>query len=333
MGGIEKARGMTNDALVSYRKYLEIFRRFASLDDDAAWQRELSVAHSKVGNIHEAQGRLNEAHAAFQEDLSICQRLVAKDGNNLDWRHCLGIAYAKLGSVLKKLGQVATAKGSLSRAEAELGKAVAICPDNTDWKRDLETIRSWSTPMQVYTPADPVAQMLFDSLIRTASDHFRRADDLLKIYRGAFYPENIFRLARTIMDDHTCKTMGLEVLTRKTLLLPAMIKLRRWQKALPPEQAREDLQILERDLMNWNSHCWPKMGFADTAEVEIAFGLFGVIIEYCDFSHYPPEMVADYTSHDALSAVGNSPFRNHPMMQDYVRKWNLGWQRFLPWKK
>jgi hypothetical protein len=43
------------------------------------WQRDLGVAHSCVGDIYQAQGRLDLALDAFKEYQTISQRLAAAD--------------------------------------------------------------------------------------------------------------------------------------------------------------------------------------------------------------------------------------------------------------
>jgi Flp pilus assembly protein TadD len=58
-------------------------RRLAEHDpNNAGWQRELAVAHNRVGGVLKAQGKLGEAQAAFAEALAISRRLAEQDPSN-----------------------------------------------------------------------------------------------------------------------------------------------------------------------------------------------------------------------------------------------------------
>jgi tetratricopeptide (TPR) repeat protein len=66
---------------------------------NAGWQRDLAVAHSRVGGILEAQGRLEPAQAAFEQSLTISRRLAEQDPSNTGWQHDLAVACLRAGRI------------------------------------------------------------------------------------------------------------------------------------------------------------------------------------------------------------------------------------------
>ena len=54
------------------------------LAGNADWQRDLAVAFSKLGDVLQAQGKLDEAHASHGKSLMISQRLAAQGLSNAD---------------------------------------------------------------------------------------------------------------------------------------------------------------------------------------------------------------------------------------------------------
>ena len=69
------AQGKLSEAQAAFGESLAISRRLAEQDpSNAGWQRDLAVAHSRVGGVLEAQGKLSEAQAAFGESLAISRR-------------------------------------------------------------------------------------------------------------------------------------------------------------------------------------------------------------------------------------------------------------------
>src|SRR5215510_3126002 len=72
LGDVLETKGRLDEALTAFREFLAIFQRLASTDSsNADWQRDLGVAHDRVGVIFQAQGRLDEALATFHKSLAI----------------------------------------------------------------------------------------------------------------------------------------------------------------------------------------------------------------------------------------------------------------------
>ena len=61
-----------DEALETYRKGLERRRRSLSTDEgNLEWQRDLSVAHTRIGSVLLRQGKRDEALAEYRAGLSI----------------------------------------------------------------------------------------------------------------------------------------------------------------------------------------------------------------------------------------------------------------------
>jgi tetratricopeptide (TPR) repeat protein len=88
------------EATASYRQELEITERLAKQDPrNADWQRNLSVAYQKVGNMQQAKGQLAEAMASYEQALGIAERLAKQDLGNADWQRVLACAIGFVASV------------------------------------------------------------------------------------------------------------------------------------------------------------------------------------------------------------------------------------------
>lgn len=118
----------------------------------------------------------------------------------------------------------------------------------------------------------------------------------------------------------------MERLTRRVLVLAAMIELQKRKAEWHPERS-ELWECVERQLMEWISN-WKGITIDDA---EIAFSFLGVVLDLCDPSHWPPNLVADHASADTRWAIINAPIRGELVIQSYIRKWELGWKRFIPW--
>ena len=93
--------------------------------------------HGRVGEVLQAQGKLEEAQAAFAEYLAISRRLAKRDRNNPGWQRDLALAHGRVGEVLR-------AQGKLEKAQAASAEYLAISrrlakrdPSNAGWQRDL----------------------------------------------------------------------------------------------------------------------------------------------------------------------------------------------------
>ena len=79
----------------------DIDQRLVKADpDNTSWQRDLSVAYDKIGDVLVAQGDLSGALQSYQADLAISARLAPKNPSNAEWQHDLSVTYDRVGDVL-----------------------------------------------------------------------------------------------------------------------------------------------------------------------------------------------------------------------------------------
>ena len=139
-GDAAVAYGDLDAALAAYQASLVIRQRLAAADpSNAAWQRDLSVSHNKLGDVLRAQGQLGDALAAYQASLVIFERLAAADPSNAAWQRDLFVSYARLGSVLEQVGDVAAAAEQYGKGRAITVRLTERDPSNATWRND----RAW----------------------------------------------------------------------------------------------------------------------------------------------------------------------------------------------
>lgn len=92
-------------------EYLEISRQLVEIDGgNLDWQLELSYAHSNLGSLLQAEGKLEEALAEFQGSLAIKEELVAAQADNRPWRTELAAGHNTVAVVLRNLGRLSAAR-------------------------------------------------------------------------------------------------------------------------------------------------------------------------------------------------------------------------------
>ena len=83
-------------ALTSYQASLAIADRLAKADpSNVEWQRNLSVAHSRIGDVQVARGDLAAALTSHQASLAIADRLAKADPGNTRWQRYLALSYGR----------------------------------------------------------------------------------------------------------------------------------------------------------------------------------------------------------------------------------------------
>jgi hypothetical protein len=174
--------------------------------------------------------------------------------------------------------------------------------------------------------SDPFQEQYLSMLRQHAYEHFLKADRALALFRVPSEEIDLRRLAQTIMDDRVCEAVGIGRLTRRVLVLAGMIELRKQQAGWAPRSS-EALERVERDLMGWKGG-WSGLSRED---LEVAYSFVGVLLHYCDPTHWPPELVAECACADTRWAIRNARLRGDSLIRDHVRKWAHGWKRFFPW--
>ena len=95
------------------------------------------MSYGKIGDVLRAQGKLDEALAAFRADLAISERLAAADPGNTRWQRDLAVSYNKIGDVLAGAGRRDEALAEYRKSLDICEKLVATDRANTLWQTDL----------------------------------------------------------------------------------------------------------------------------------------------------------------------------------------------------
>jgi phage tail protein X len=97
---VRAAQGDLPGALEVYEEGQAIhFKLVAADPGNAAWQRDLAVSWSKLGEVRVAQGNLAGAVAAYKASQAIAERLAAADPGNAGWQRNLIVSHVKLSEV------------------------------------------------------------------------------------------------------------------------------------------------------------------------------------------------------------------------------------------
>ena len=91
VGDFLMAQGNLAQALKWYREGLAVelagADRLAKANpENAAWQHNLSLSYSRVGDVLMAQGNLAEALKSYQDGLTVAGRLAKSDPENAGWQ-------------------------------------------------------------------------------------------------------------------------------------------------------------------------------------------------------------------------------------------------------
>jgi tetratricopeptide (TPR) repeat protein len=104
---------------------------------NAGWQRDQSVSHRIVGDLHEAQGDLAGALEAFRQGLAVAERLAAADPGYALCQYDLSILFERLGGVAEAQGRRDEAKAYFLRKQEVIEQLAAADPENAAWQHDL----------------------------------------------------------------------------------------------------------------------------------------------------------------------------------------------------
>ncbi len=117
--------------------YTRAFGMFEALvratPDDAALQRDFSVAHYNLGDMELDRGNAAAALPHHRAALAVSQKLVALDPTNTVWQADVVDSHGKVGGILAKLGQRAEAKAELEAGLATAERLAAADPGDPSW--------------------------------------------------------------------------------------------------------------------------------------------------------------------------------------------------------
>ena len=131
-------KATSTEALKSFRDSLAIADRLAKADpSNAGWQRDLSVAYERVGDVLVAQGNLTRRSNPTATASQLQTALAKTDPSNAGWQRDLSVSYSNVGDVLKARGELAEALKSYRDALAIRDRLAKADPGNAGWQRDL----------------------------------------------------------------------------------------------------------------------------------------------------------------------------------------------------
>jgi tetratricopeptide (TPR) repeat protein len=131
-------RAALAEVLPLYERTRSILEGLTHADPgNARWQRDLSVAHEKIGNVLVAQGDLSGALERYRISLGIRDRLGQADPGNVRWQYDLGISHERMGDALMAQGKLAEALRSYESRYQLISALAEQDPGNAGWQRDL----------------------------------------------------------------------------------------------------------------------------------------------------------------------------------------------------
>lgn len=136
LSDIELDRGRLGPALTGYRSAYAVADRLAKASPgNTGWQRNLSAASERIGNVLTAQGKLAEALRSYGDVLAIRERLAKADPEDTGWQLDLSVSYDAVGGVLSAQGNLVAALKSFRDAFAIRDRLAKADPGNTLWQR------------------------------------------------------------------------------------------------------------------------------------------------------------------------------------------------------
>jgi WD40 repeat protein len=117
---------LPNVSLGDALDWLEIAQRLAKADaTNTDFQSDLADAFAKLGDVLKTQGDLAGALKSYRDSLAIAKVLVAKDGNNAQWRNDLQYIIGRVGGMAYSLVLARDFKNALEAAD----QAISLTPD------------------------------------------------------------------------------------------------------------------------------------------------------------------------------------------------------------
>jgi len=150
---ILKKSGHLRDSLVAYQRAAEVLGALVkSNPKDLGMQADFSEVEMNRSDMQMALGDAAGALAGYNDALSICERVVAQNPTNSEWRTVLALIYERLGQYYVRQASKKNAAGSeWTAAESSLRRSLDI------WK-DLQAKRQLVAEYAA-KPADVAAQL------------------------------------------------------------------------------------------------------------------------------------------------------------------------------
>ena len=128
-------------ALESFRASLAIRERLVKVDPgNADWQRDLFVAHSRIGNVLRDQGNLAAALANHRAALAVAESLSQSRPRYVRSQLDLYFAYVSVAGIEARMGERGRALDAFKAARAVMARLKSALPDDPDWPTYLDSV-------------------------------------------------------------------------------------------------------------------------------------------------------------------------------------------------
>jgi serine/threonine protein kinase len=134
----EIEEGGTAEAKKQYGTALELARQVAEADPASApAQRDLCLAHERLGDVSQRLGDRNAARQEYEKGLAVRQRLADAEPGNAQAQRDLAASHTKLGDVSMGFGDHKAAREEYGKALAASRKLADADPASARDQRDL----------------------------------------------------------------------------------------------------------------------------------------------------------------------------------------------------
>jgi len=158
--------GRRDAAAVSFARALAAFR---ALDrqgtPDNRVRRFIGLTLERIGTLHEAAGRWDEAEEAYQESFAIRQRLAASEPTHRNIQRDLAIAYEKLGKIARARGGPGAGVDHLRGALEQFERLAAADPADANAARSVAISREVLATALVDAAHRAEARALYDAAL------------------------------------------------------------------------------------------------------------------------------------------------------------------------
>ena len=120
---------------------------------DRAAQEELAIAHRYVADVLDAEGRSNEAIAAYEAALRVVEGLARAEPSDIETQGNLLDRYSDLGLLQERNGRRAEAQRSYCEAKTVALALADLQPDSEEWRNRSVWVEQRLQAMQDGEPA------------------------------------------------------------------------------------------------------------------------------------------------------------------------------------
>jgi tetratricopeptide (TPR) repeat protein len=130
--------GLSGEAQAKYAGILETLERQARSNPDRAdYQRNLSVAYERMGDLMRDAGEGEQARAYYQQSLEIRERLARKEPDRADYQRDLSVSCERMGDLMRDAGKGEQARVYYQRSLEIRERLARQEPDRADYQTDV----------------------------------------------------------------------------------------------------------------------------------------------------------------------------------------------------